>query len=58
MKVTQSTQMVNRGLSKIRMSKEIMETLSFLGIPTEKFSDLKEEHGGLIKLHKWCEDQF
>lgn len=43
---------------KITMCREIHEVLAFLGIPSEKFSELKQQHGGLIPFHKWCEAQI
>lgn len=44
--------------SKISKCREIMEVLMFLNIPTEMFSILKQEKGGLDGLHNWCEKQL
>jgi len=44
--------------SKITIAKEVIETLIFLGISTEKFSEMKKEHGGLIELHTYLATQL
>lgn len=41
--------------SKIIIAKEIIEAMIFLGIPTEKFSEMKKQHGGLIGLYNHIE---
>jgi hypothetical protein len=44
--------------SKITIAKEVIEALVFLGIPTEKFAEIKKEHGGLIELHTYLATQL
>jgi len=40
---------------KVLIAREILQVMDLLGIPPEKFSELKQQHGGLIQLHIWCE---
>lgn len=37
------------------MAKEIMEAFTFLGISTEKFSEMKQQYGGLQGLYNHIE---
>jgi hypothetical protein len=43
---------------KFKICREIILGLSFLGIPSERFSELKKEHGGLVELHIFVEKQI
>ena len=41
--------------TKIIIAKEIIEAMIFLGIPTEQFSAMKEQFGGLQGLYNHIE---
>lgn len=45
-------------MRKILIAKEVILGMIFLNIPTEKFSELKEKHGGLYNLHSFIEKQI
>lgn len=46
-------------MSKVQMSLEIFQGFEFLGIPAEKFLELKKEHGGTMQsLHNWVAEQL
>ena len=53
-----SEKYVEPKMSKIKMSKEIMDGMKFLGIPSEKFSELKEEKGGTKQLHDYIASEL
>lgn len=38
---------------KILLAKEIIEAMIFLGIPTEKFCEMKKEHKSIENLHNY-----
>ena len=42
-------------MTKIKMCKEIIDAFIFLGIPTEKFSEYRENFGGLHNLYIFVE---
>lgn len=42
--------------NKIKLAKEVMEVFLFLGIPTEKFQEYKNNFGGLEQLHQELEN--
>lgn len=39
-------------MTKIYMSRVILEAMIFLNIPTESFHTLKKQYGGLNQLHE------
>jgi len=45
-------------MSKIKLAYEILQTMQFLNIPAEKYSELIAEHGSQIALHAWCAKQL
>lgn len=45
-------------MSKIKMCKEIIEAMIFLGIPTTDFAAMKQQAGGIEKLYKIMERQI
>lgn len=45
-------------MKKVQLALEILQTLQFLNIPTEKYSELLNEHGSQVKLHEWCSKQL
>lgn len=44
--------------SKVIIALEIMKVMEFLNIPFEKFSELKNQYGGLIQLHLEMENRI
>jgi hypothetical protein len=45
-------------MTKITKCRLIIEGMTFLGIPTEKFLTLKNELGGTDKLYSWIESKL
>ena len=45
-------------MNKIKMGREIILGMQFLGMDTAKFLEMKKEHGSLSRLHKFIEDQL
>jgi len=42
-------------MTKISMCREIIETMIFLGIPTNKFSEMKKNFGSIEEFYKFVE---
>ncbi len=47
-----------RKMNKIQKARLVIEGMIFLGIETEKFSELKSQHGGLDGLYNWIENKL
>jgi hypothetical protein len=45
-------------MNKIQKARLVIEGMIFLGIETEKFSELKSQHGGLDGLYNWIENKL
>ena len=38
-------------MSKIKLNREILEAMVFLGIPVINYSQMKQQYGGALQLH-------
>jgi hypothetical protein len=45
-------------MKKIQKARLVIEGMIFLGIETENFLNLKQQHGGLDGLYNWIESQL
>lgn len=45
-------------MKKIQKARLVIESMIFLGIPTEQFMEMKKQHGGLDGLYNWIESQI
>lgn len=47
-----------KGEEKAKLLKEVFESMDFLGINREDFSEMKKEHGGLKKLNEYLSEEL